>query len=457
MAVPRLLSYGILPGQTIYAGRYRSSVLSGNVTVDETTASGSISSVGAVPGFGSGPATGTYVGDTWTPGRDGSGVVNQASWDIVPTGKWSKIAGSRLDGLDATIKAAIPGWTDGGNWRGLARSWAGCAIDAENARMFFFGGGHSDSSNNGLYKWEGYKMAWEIECLPSDSTLFGSSFVGTGSYTFDARSHGAYLAYGGAAPAINGPFYDENFNDQKPNARHTYNSLVYVPDRQEIFMMCRRMWRYSLTTGTWNYRRIWNDSFSYPFEGEEIFAFYDITTGEVVAGATGSGGYHNSVAFDTNALTWGSRISPFAWLAWIAADVTGDFMTVHTPNRATHGWDYAHITISGATSGSVVGVYNMVGVTYPEFMSEYELASFIYVASINRYWLFTQMADGVTQRWFEADPTTTPWTLTPKTFTGATPTSAPYPQSGRKGMFVEAMNAVIFWTDADAEVSIYKL
>ena len=49
--------------------------------------------------FGSGSATGSFSADVWTPGFDANGVVNAASWNLVPPGRWIAIAGSELSAL----------------------------------------------------------------------------------------------------------------------------------------------------------------------------------------------------------------------------------------------------------------------------------------------------------------------------------------------------------------------
>jgi hypothetical protein len=47
----------------------------------------------------------------------------------------------------------------------LANTWCGCAMAPAGARCWFFGGGQSNSSNNGLCRFEAYRLKWAIECM----------------------------------------------------------------------------------------------------------------------------------------------------------------------------------------------------------------------------------------------------------------------------------------------------
>ncbi|WP_194869215.1 hypothetical protein [Myxococcus sp. AB025B] len=121
--------------------------------------------------WGSGPETGSISGDVWTPGRDSTGLVNEASWALVPKGRWIEVAGTPLTTLDAEVKGALPGFSDLGSQgiAGVINAYSGIALDAPRARWWAFGGGHADSSNNGLYRFDMARMRWSIEQLPDHS------------------------------------------------------------------------------------------------------------------------------------------------------------------------------------------------------------------------------------------------------------------------------------------------
>src|SRR5450631_1178084 len=106
---------------------------------------------------GSGSAAGTFAADVWTPGRDADGVVNLVSWNLVPLNRWIEVAGTRLDGLDSVVKAAVPGWRDYGSWDGVTNAWNGMAWDTRagfERGWLAVCGGHSDSSNDGIYRFD---------------------------------------------------------------------------------------------------------------------------------------------------------------------------------------------------------------------------------------------------------------------------------------------------------------
>lgn len=132
--------------------------------------------------LGDGGETGSLVGHLWTPGRDDAGIVNASSWRLLPIESWVEVQGTRLDGLDPVIKAAIPGWRDYGTegWSGVANDWNGLTIDQRGNRVWLAGGGHAGSSNNGLYRFDFLLMKWSIEDLPSDPADWSTEYKTTG-------------------------------------------------------------------------------------------------------------------------------------------------------------------------------------------------------------------------------------------------------------------------------------
>jgi hypothetical protein len=81
-------------------------------------------------GLADGSDAGTLDGTLWTPGRL-NGVVNEASWEIVPQNKWIQVANTRLDTSESQITSAIPGWRDPSvsKWVGVTEAWNGVAYD----------------------------------------------------------------------------------------------------------------------------------------------------------------------------------------------------------------------------------------------------------------------------------------------------------------------------------------
>jgi hypothetical protein len=265
---------------------------------------------------------GSFSGNIWIPGRDGSGTITRESWADLPIGRWYSASGSRLDALDSVVKARIPGWQDYGNgsngnkWDAVMNSWSSMVADADKDRAWIFGGGHGDSSNNGLYRFDAKKLQWEIEKLPSDTTLWSQAYKnsnGGGTFSVNPESQLEYqtkLASGTLSP-INDVYWDEIPGDHMPTSRHTYQSMVYMPDTNDIAMTARRFWRYDLDTGEWIYRRLINDTGSLWIDGEHGLTFYDEVTHEVLTSSAGSSGYYRALGYDTVANTWTSWSSPW--------------------------------------------------------------------------------------------------------------------------------------------------
>lgn len=212
-------------------------------------------------GWGAGDDVGTLDGDAWTPGRDGDGRVNCVSWQTVPTGRWVRVVGTRLDALDAEVKAAIPGWNDRGNedWHGVLADGVGMAWDTRKGTergWVTVGGGHDGSSNDGVYRLDLRAMKWNIERMPSDSSKWPEA------YSANFTNFNPAVEYYENNPGNPEGVYSDEFFDpdnpeissRTPTSRHTYGSTVFVPElgnAGKILMGCRRYWEYDVETATW--------------------------------------------------------------------------------------------------------------------------------------------------------------------------------------------------------------
>ena len=409
--------------------------------------------------------------DVWNPVRGADGSVTQASWASVPVNRWVQVAGTRLDGLDSVVKAAMPGWQDPGveRWNGVTDAWNGMAVDTAGSRMWLKGGGHSASGNNGIYRFDALKMAWAIEDMPSNTTAWSTSYRSTGSaggtFTYCGESHAAMNAKiaAGTLGAINDVFHDELPWDGKPTSRHTYSSMVYVPQSNELVMVCRRLWRYSLTERRWNYKRLIRDTHSLWMSGENITTAYDEVAGEVIAASSGSEGVYRAAGYSLAANNWTNWSCPWNLYAGGCADVrVGRRWTLFHPparpgsyNIQGRYWEYNLDTRTVTTSGLVQ--YG-AGLSQADFAPEnwyYDGTAISYIPSLNRYWVFTMMGSGSMQL-LELDPTTSPWTLrrmAPQT--GNVPN--PKKNLERKMHYLPALNAVLLCDSADRNLYLYRL
>jgi hypothetical protein len=415
------------------------------------------------------PAPQPVAADTWVPQRDLAGNVTQASWESVPRGRWLKVAGTQLNQLDAAVKAAIPGWRDWGveGWKGVTDAWNGMAIDTAGSRLWLKGGGHAASSNNGIYRFDALKMAWAIENLPSDPTPWSESYKRTGvlggsfTYCTEANAQMEARQTAGTLQPVNDAFYDELPWDGKPTSRHTYSGLVFVPDTNELVMICRRLWRYSITDRRWTYKRLIRDQVAIWLDGENMVSIYDEARREVLVSSYGSSGLWRATGYDLTGNRWTDWGSPWVTSATVADTRVGRrIICVEPPARQTiysprpgRYWEYDLDTRSTVRSGNL---QYAAGLARDDFAPDnwfYDSASLTYVPTLNRYWFFTMMAQGG-MALLEVDPTTTPWTVRRMPAEMAVPTIGRNLE--RKMVYLPALNAVLLCDTADKEMWLYK-
>jgi hypothetical protein len=444
----------------------------------------------AAPLLGSGSDPGSFANDLWTPGRDNNGRVNAASWAQVPRGRWVEVAGTRMDSLDAVVKAALPGWREyggagNGAWDGVPLSWSSWAVDKDGGRLWLFGGGHNNSSNNGLYRFDVFSMQWAVECLPSQTVGLLPEYLN--GYSGYSQSFTTYypLAYAAVArrdagqlSPINDIWHDE-LPDGKPTARHSYRSLAYSPVLNKIIMACRRLWTYNLATHTWDYKRLFGDYVSpLPMgqapntnafvndqyvSAESMFNVYDVQRNAMYWTGYGSSGLTRQIGYDFNNNTWWQARLPFSNVSIQAGVIVGrNWTALRPPTDNTGGPGYSgegeykvmSLTTGGETLSSKLQLAGGLALTdFRSYSNEDDLPSLVYVDSINRYWTWSAMRNGYES--MEIDPTTTPWTLSRKAFAGAAP--QPFGLLGGKVAYFPGLNAVLFNDLATRNFSLYRL
>lgn len=420
------------------------------------------------PRFGNGNATGSLNGDVWTPGRDANGLVNQVSWDLVPRRRGIWVAGSKLAALDGVVKAAIPAWRDYGTdgWDGVMQAWNGFTIDTAGSRLWLMAaGGHAAASNNGIYRFDAFKMAWAVEKMPSDPTPWSAYYKGTGgrggtfTYCSESDAEAVARAAAGTLKMQNDYFYDELYWDNRPTSRHVYSASAYIPQTNELIMSTRRLWRYSLTTGEWTLRRRLKDIATQHFAGSGTWAIYDEVAQEYLHGGAGDGLY-NTVGYKVSSNTWTNWNAP--WAIYGVADARhGRQVTIlATPERsgglyAKDGqyWVYDLDSRTVALTGKLQYAQGLSRDDFPPVNYYYDGYALCYVASINRYWLCTRMNDG-SMPILEIDPTTTPWTVRRQPLEGVVP--RPHQNLCRKLVYLPGLNAVVMGDAATKDMWIYK-
>jgi hypothetical protein len=410
---------------------------------------------------------GSFSNDSWTPGRDAAGLVTDASWALVPAGRWVTVTGTRMDSLDAQVKAAVPGWRDygTGGWAGVTDAWNGFAIDTAGSRVWLKGGGHGDSSNNGIYRFDALRMQWAIESLPSDPASWSAAYKSSGMYARNPESEAQFNASvaAGTLRPVNDWHYDELPTDRKPTSRHIYSSMVFVPETNELVFNYIRLWRYSLNDKRWTYKRLIRDQTTPFMDQEGMIAVYDENTKEVLASSAGSLGLNKATGYNLTQNQWTNWTAP--WNQYFdAADTRHGrrVVVVKPPVRKLGGtgtgkyWDYDLDRRSLTASGSFQFAD---GLTADSFANEdwyYDGAGLTYLPTTNRFWLFTQMATGA-MALLEIDPTTPgSWTVRrAPNMLGKVP--VPNKNVKRKMVYLPALNAVMLCATATQEMYLYKL
>ncbi len=445
MATPRSSTYSAASGDSVWAG------------------------VARPPGFAVGGSTGTYNSGTklWTPAKAGDGRVYAESWAITPTGEWFNVASTNLDGLTASITA--PGW-DAGKlaWNKVLNAWNGFAIDEENSRVWLMGtGGHADSSQNGVYRFDCFKMAWAVEKQPSDRTAWSAQYInltspqpGTYSLNYEA-SVATPQATSGEVAISSGArvkyYWDQLYWDVSPTSRHVYSTPIYKADTDELVHGCRTLWRFKRnggTGGSWDYQRVWDVS----LDGAEIAAAYDEVTGEYLIGGMGDGirasrGYN----LDTNAFAaWACPWINDPWEG-VADCRYGRNIIVWSPpfsDRTKTNYMVYNLDSRTATTPTTAPQYGggLSAASFRSTSAGTDGMGMVYVPPLNEYWILYNLAAGMT--WLKLDPTTTPWTLSPKSFTGTLPTTRDKPM--RKIVWFPDLNAVGFCTHESSGWWFYR-
>lgn len=438
MATPRSSTYSAASGDSVWAG------------------------VARPPGFAVGGSTGTYNSGTklWTPAKAGDGRVYAESWAITPTGEWFNVASTNLDGLTASITA--PGWNSGNlGWQGVMNAWNGFAIDEAGSRVWLVAaGGHADSSNNGLYRFDCFKMAWAIERQPSDRTAWSSQYVNLtfpqpGTYTLNQESNAATPQAVAGEVVDSGKWYwDMLFWDRRPTSRHVYSGVAYRADTDELVTGVRSIWRFSRATGDWTYHRVWDTS----LDGADLQGYYDQATGDYLQGGMGDG-IRASRGYNLNTNTFAAWACPWIGDPWegVADCRYGNQVTVWSPPFSDR--TKTNYMVYDLASRSAV-----VARTTPQYGGGLSASSFratnsgadgmgmVYVPPLNEYWILYNLAAGMT--WLKLDPATTPWTLSPKTFSGTLPTMRDKPL--RKIVWMPGLNAVLACGHESAGFYVYK-
>lgn len=200
---------------------------------------------------------------TWTPGRGSDGRITQVSFSLLPTdGTWVEIAGTAfVASVQPLLTSALPTYNDPGSsdLASVLDAYNGFAHDVPGGRLFAHGGGHQNSANNGIYRFDLMKMTWAIAKLPDMQTYWPAN------YKSNPPRDNSYTIYTNAKDAVTADptttaFYTDEFYDpvqplastRNPTARHTYYAMTFHGGKLRHGV--RRYWEWDEATGTWTSR-----------------------------------------------------------------------------------------------------------------------------------------------------------------------------------------------------------
>lgn len=431
-------------------------------------------------GFATGGGTGTLVGDVWTPARAVDGRVYAESWDIVPTGAWYRIADTEMTTLTAEIVAAALNWNSTQlGWASYTQSWSGWAIDQTNARLWHTcSGGHSDGNNNGVYRFDCYKMKWAIDQMPTDRLLQNTEYAvtngiygaGQGSTNWTADFDAVAQFGAGTLGHINDSWYDQFMVNGQPGARHTYAAPMYDAARDKLYMPVRRWWEFNRASGTWDYRRIFNDkahvlsvsgaySFVPAMDASGCLAIWDEVADEALFSSS-EGILNNSYKYNKTTATFGAWTAPWNGLGANTLARHGRIATVLEPPQSagTQVGRYWRYDLDARSTGGAQGNLQLIDCVRADFVrvegGEYDGAASCYVPSVGKYLMCTRTASPGPMAFYWINPGVTPWSISPATLTNA-PTGLSTLLNGRM-TYMEALDAIVMQDLASTRMYLYK-
>jgi hypothetical protein len=166
------------------------------------------------------------------PALDGKGNVVDSWWASLPLNEWLELMGTDPK---SNITPLLPsGFRDFGviGLAGVFHAWCGAALDRATGRMFFNGGGHNDSSNNGLYELALERMSWRVAMSPSIYTQADVDHSKASWNAYAVETKTPSQGWGGWTQGYEAPNYV--WKDGKPTAVHTYAGLEWSPDIRKV-------------------------------------------------------------------------------------------------------------------------------------------------------------------------------------------------------------------------------
>lgn len=230
------------------------------------------------------------VAGVWTPTKDGAGNILDASWAGLPLDTWVAVGGSSVRQLQNVLDAngfaanAVPLKTFGTNKTVVTTftAWVGMALDEAGGRAIIpWGGGHADSSLNGIWALALEKMGagtgWDVLKLPTDPYLSGYEW----SDYYKNNTGGTFTQYNPEAfPSERAGVNQDILPNGEATSRHTYNGVWYDSLRNQVGQSRGRKWVFDLGTGV-SQRNAWTNASAVTYNSINNNLFYDPLKDEI--------------------------------------------------------------------------------------------------------------------------------------------------------------------------------
>jgi len=166
----------------------------------------------------------------------------------LPANTWTTIPSTKLVLAMPLIDPAFHDFGSGG-FSGVESAWSGAAFSAKRGKLYVFGGGHLDSSNNGLYTIDLTTGQVGVACQPTPYTQAQWTAL-QNDYNTNPASPRRWNSW------TDGERYSDYLTDAqgvvKPTATHTYGAMC---DCAELGMLviphASRYWHFHYATGLW--------------------------------------------------------------------------------------------------------------------------------------------------------------------------------------------------------------
>ena len=187
------------------------------------------------------------------------GQVLGPSWstDLV-TGQWKSISGT---GFTTNITPLVPAATGNDYWGsnkvdGVLDAYCDPIPDLTNENLYYFGGGHTNSSNNGVYKLNLNTMQYSMVLAPTDPKFYPPSYSGgwvpniSVIYPSGLKLGSGYFGISSELPLPQDNTYAAPW--RAPNSQHTYAALQMGSDGK-IRCFYGRYMEFDTATNAWTF------------------------------------------------------------------------------------------------------------------------------------------------------------------------------------------------------------